>query len=243
MSYIPGGGGSGATWVTSYNVDFSSLSTGVHPGGDGTVTIDGKTWYAQNVANSNEMRTVNTEGLVIDPSAAATDWYGPTRTAPNFSLKLADLDVNLQKAAVTRFWLYATSTGMDATFETQEFGIGQFQATTMLQSLAKLYNGSAVVFSARTLRDGTTTVAEFTANSSDDVWVLQLHGSGRMEVFTGVYSGGFPAVTALRRRAAITAWDVRAMDNLAFSFAAATVNTSNSFRAVLAAMKVEYLSP
>lgn len=81
MSYIPSSGAGGG-WTTTYSVDFSSLATGSHPGGDGTVTIDGKTWYAQNVANSDEMRTVNGEGLVIDPNGTSSTLFNGTRDCP-----------------------------------------------------------------------------------------------------------------------------------------------------------------
>lgn len=94
-----GGGGSSTawdpTWTTIFNKDFSTLSDeDVLPGGDGDITVDGKTWYARNVSKMLSLDVGSTHGglkMGIDSAVAACQYHEGTFTGPGLELKLAHL--------------------------------------------------------------------------------------------------------------------------------------------------------
>ncbi len=250
MSYIPGGGGSdGSAWTTAYSVDFSTLSTGVHPGGDGTVTIDGKTWYAKNVANSEEMRVVNGEGLVIDPNANSSDIFNGTYTCPVFACRFSELGIlNVSEA---RIWTTFAFTGIDADFEQVGVMIEQLQSTIWHAALVRVYDslrGGQGWDVRRAINFTTARPSGKTDNLTDDVLLLQWRGLGRVAAFTGPSSGGnFPAMSAMRQRHEVsenwgagTGPDILSALDLAFAFYVCPVNTSNTLRGSLKKFLVEY---
>jgi len=237
-----------AGWTPVYSVDFSALATGVTPGADGAVTIDGKTWYAKNVANVAEMRTVNGEGLVIDPSAVSSDLYGPTYTAPTWAIKWSDLGI--PPDSDYRIWLKFATTGIASDFETADFAIEQFQTTTYRIALARLFStgsGGQCWQVRRTLAGGTSTPASGTDNPSHDVVLISGRGQGITSILTGASVGGnFPDQASLTlRQLAVVDFSggnpaiLHSTNNLAFAFACYPVNTSNSLRASISKFLVE----
>jgi len=247
MSYFPGGGGGGGGggWTTSYSVTLTGLATGVHPGGDGTVTIDGKTWYAQNVANSDEMRTVSGEGLVIDCNANATDLYGSTRTGPNWSIKTGALGIPVNTEF--RIWTIAAH-NIDQNYETLDIGVEQFQSTSYRIVLARIFNASGKWAARRTV--GGVSSGNLKPNFlSDDAYLVHCTNVGSIDIYTGASSGGnFPAFASMRlqQHAEIDfsggSPDILSEVDLAFVFAMCPgpTNTSNTLRGSLKKLLVEY---
>lgn len=95
---VQGGGGTCepatawiADWTTLYDRDFTALADAdILPGGDGSVTIDGLTWYARNVSKMSSLDVGATaSGLRLGTVGVATgNYYEADRTGPALELLL-----------------------------------------------------------------------------------------------------------------------------------------------------------
>lgn len=247
MSYIPSTG-SGGGWTTAYSADFSAMSTGGSAVlADGANTLDGKTWYVENAANADELRIVNSEGLVIDPNATSSTNYNATRTAPNLQIKISDIvpAANPNDAAEIRVWAMLTTTNQDADFENVGIGLTKFQSNDMSYISARgMSGGSLRNFSLRHALGVTLEVNHGTAHNTKDVFVLRWRGADELESYLGASEGGaFPAASSLTLIGVMAMGAAAQLANgseLAFLFNAFPANTSNSFRAALKKFRVEY---
>jgi hypothetical protein len=71
------------TWKNAYSLDFTAQTTqNLKTGGDGTKTIDSKSWALTNSANANTIDITNGTGLVIAASNTNVNYTGTTRTCP-----------------------------------------------------------------------------------------------------------------------------------------------------------------
>lgn len=251
--YVPtdiAGGGGG--WTNIYTVDYSALPTGgsvVMPAG--AAVIDGKNWYVENPTAANEMRIVNGEGLVIDPNATSTDWFGNTRTAPIFSTLITELAPEWTLADEFRIWIMFSTSGIDANFEFADFCIENH----------RWIGGSWGTFTARGYDSGqkwafrfdlggaTSTQLDSTAGYlANDVICLRFTRLWYIESYTGTSVGGnFPAFDTLTLRAsqqygasaAVTMLETTIANGLGFAFGVQTVNTLNSVRAAIQKLSID----
>ena len=87
------GGGDGGGWTASeYELDFTAhASLDIDASGDGNVTLDSKTWTADNMAYTSDFQVVNGTGLQMT-SSGTRHWEtsGSTR-GPNVHILISDL--------------------------------------------------------------------------------------------------------------------------------------------------------
>ena len=143
------------------------------------------------------------------------------------------------------------TSGMDQNFELVLFGIENFQvngATQQRAEVIKFWNTSSVQWNFRRTSGTTSTNCIETSNSTDDVFVLRMRDPMHVEIYTGASSAGaFPAAADLLFRGYVLWADlqsygvskIKGKADLAFIFAAAPVNTNNSFRVWLKKFLIE----
>lgn len=139
------------TWVPLYEQDFSTLSDAdILPGGDGNITIDGKTWYARNVAKMDSLNVgASHGGIKIGINTADTsqyDYYGAVRSAPALEIKLANLLDGTEFQERNDIEIRVTSnvlipSGLSTTIY-EEFGRGLRQDASTAVNLYRNYQGS-----------------------------------------------------------------------------------------------------
>jgi hypothetical protein len=118
----------GWPWTLQYSVDFSLLTPqNLITGGDGTKTIDGKTWHLLNSANATTvyLNDGTHAGLYVRCSAFNSSNSGAALTGPQLYALLTDLSANLapQFWSECRIWFMFTQPHTpDATFEYGQVG-------------------------------------------------------------------------------------------------------------------------
>tara|TARA_R110002020_G_scaffold23141_2_gene77375 strand:- start:2528 stop:3349 length:822 start_codon:yes stop_codon:yes gene_type:complete len=83
----------GATLLA--DLDFTTMTSASWRGED-TVSLSGQTWTIGNGDNSNQFGPNGSELIFHPKGTAAGDWWQNSRTGPYLSIKLSDLDSDLQ---------------------------------------------------------------------------------------------------------------------------------------------------
>lgn len=194
-------------WTTAYDLDFSaqgtqSLST------DTTYTIDGKVWTKQNSTNDNTaMALTNGSGVVIIPKSTS-DYNGATRTLPLLCLPILSVIPTFDRYSQgLRVWIYTSSTNYAASFDSVSLSIDTLDSTYVLD----IKNGFNTTGQGQSKYIGTNNVntsgfvnsAKYIADNvqmlqADLVWGIRLTG------FSGTYSSGWPAISAMHSHASAT---------------------------------------
>ena len=234
---------SGGDWAIAVDTDFTALATSGSAVLSGAQTIGGKAWTSNLSTHASEMRVVNGEGLVIGHNADNTDIFNATQTGPYWQTKLADLGIDPSKDV--RIWAYFAHNA-DANYEACEIGIGD-SAKQHFHSAVRLYDGTSYagpIWSNRQYQSSLTTQLVQSTDTAHNVVMLKSNQGNLTKIFTGTYSAGFPATTALRHRASMIYQPTVIADpanmDMAFRFGCATVNTSGNLRVSLKRLLVEY---
>ena len=183
-------------WTTAYDIDFTTQTTQAFSG-DGTVTIDGKTWTVSNFANARTFGVLNGTGLRIYPNTNSTD-YGnvSTASAPLLKIPITSIISSYRYPSTSlRIWLYGSVTGVDQNYERAAFGVEKtgLHLEWKMQNLFAYESGgggalSPFINNTIPTTIGTVTVPSF---STYNVNVLTIRpGSAATEA--GIYSSGWP---------------------------------------------------
>jgi hypothetical protein len=200
MAYMPN------AWQTLYNVDFTVLSTqNIKTGGNGTKTIDGKSWTWANDANATTATLTNGTGIACNPvansgSAAPASRLGPILTIPVTSLM--PLTLNVARHAV-RVCARVLVTGH--TKVAQGIRLGLEDASTPTSHAFSVFKGWAasapgapgageeeIVIQSSIPGPASSLTLGLTANFSEDVLCWDFIAPDAWDVRTGTYSGGMP---------------------------------------------------
>jgi hypothetical protein len=194
-------------WQTTYEVDFTTL-TPVASYSNGTATIDGKTWTFSNLSANSSASLNATDGLKIVANAGSNA-YGNARVplssmgampgqnqvllwgrfAPTISggsSHTSNVDFAVTNNSYTTFcpWLRlirTTFAGSDLIYDTNNF--------------VPLGNLNGQTYPTSSLYQGRTT-----SNTNHDVWVMKYVTSNLGEIWTGLWSSGWPEFSSLQMR-------------------------------------------
>ena len=209
-------------WNTAYDKDWTTLTNQGFTG-NGTVTIDGIAWQVENYASagsSSNFAIVNgpgstTAGLKIQRASGVNgDLYNNVRTLALISTKVNTLIPNVMEYS-DRVMLWARIGALQNAVANYESLIIAFEKNAddptrpTLFSAHKGYNGASLVINASGYSGysgaaGTPYGADFATNTSDDVLAIELISNTQAQIYSGVWSSGWPAPTALRRRSRVS---------------------------------------
>lgn len=195
------------SWKTAYNVDFTSLTTqNIRTGGNGTKTIDGKSWTWANDANATTAALTNGTGLQCNPvansgSAAPASRNGPILTAninqfmPN-TLNLTRHGIRL----MARYQLTGqTKVAQGVRLGFEDLTAPKDQAFHLFRGWASNAPGAPgggedefVMQSSKPTATTDTTLGITTFATTDDVLVVACRFPDKYEARTGQYASGIP---------------------------------------------------
>jgi len=187
--------------TTLYEVDFTTQTTqDFKAGGDGNYTIDGKNWKVTGTgASAGTFKILNGTGIVLAPNAVGAASLGMRASLYAMSSTCAPT------LAFTEVWYRATVANLTTNLQSGNCGLTNYSGTSTdwLCRMLQLYDGSQA-WVADYYYNGVQLAAgsrpRSTNSLTDDVIVLRVIDSATVEVFTGVYSSGWPARAALHRR-------------------------------------------
>jgi len=187
--------------TTLYEVDFTTQTTqDFKAGGDGNYTIDGKNWKVTGTgASAGTFKILNGTGIVLAPNAVGAEALGMRASLYAMSSTCAPT------LAFTEVWYRATVANLTTNLQSGNCGLTNYSGTSTdwLCRMLQLYDGSQA-WVADYYYNGVQLAAgsrpRSTNSLTDDVIVLRVIDSATVEVFTGVYSSGWPARAALHRR-------------------------------------------
>lgn len=189
----------GGNRQTLYEVDYTTLVTqNLKTGGDGAKTVDGKAVFVAGTVGATTNGITNGVGLVIQGNANGDNYLGGRF-------------IDLAPTAVPQFggielWVRLTSANVSIAGEWSAVGIVDCSTTAALFNWF-VFSGNRWNFGTEAnqcwlslSQDGSTAFTQ-TTNLSDDVIVVRMNEYCSAECFSGVWSGGWPAVSSLRFRA------------------------------------------
>ncbi len=252
--------GTGAGWTTALSIDFTAEANQTLT--DGANVIAGKTFYVENQsANSSQFAVVNGSGIVIANDATSVDIYQADRSAPLIGITMQNASSSIVYGNVreVRSWVQYTN-NQDQDIERTIVGYECGTPTSAYWNwkgergyLAALPSGSPFIYyTAFINQNGTEAQAAILQvnNIADDVVMMRFVSPMQVEFWTGVYSAGFPAMSAMRLRfvmgidsagALLSTVSYLTATNLAMFVASATLNTSANFVTTIQRMKIEYI--
>jgi hypothetical protein len=202
-----GATGSPVAFQTAYSVDFTLLPTqNLLTGGDGTKTIDGKTWTLTNSANATTvfLNDGTHSGLFIQCNANNSVCNASSYTGPRIEALVANLDAALGvNSNWNEIWVWSMFTQPHVPNANTEFGF--------LAALMSPYTYSSTFQQARLQRGFNTSLQEQmetlnnasellsgARSSTPDVFVLRICQFNMVEFLVGSsVAGAFPAISAL----------------------------------------------
>ena len=190
-------------WISLYEVDFSSLSTlDIKTSGDGSKTIDGKTWTAVNTGNASAFSITNGTGLIITSNNSGANWYLSNRAVPLLTIPFSSLgtfpssphDIRASihysfspTAAYHYLWLASEKTSSptgNRRHVAHGFGSYSILEQDVTNSGANGPNVGIVLPVGNNML-----VAEFFESEASPIRAVRGYG--------GIYSGGWPASSSL----------------------------------------------
>lgn len=257
-------GGSSGGFQTALNEDYTSLANlDLDDAGDGDKTINGKTAYADNMANTDDCAVVNGSGLKFDHDGTNTLIFNNTHSGPIVGYRLASLGIKYPNVSIVRAWgmfthNLATQTGSTfgerllIGFEKKR-GSGFDASDYWMWSGSLQYNvasGPGLWWIVQSNRKGSGATETNNGNTAHDVMMVQLHiPSWTAFIFTGASnSGAFPEIDDLELRGIsaplVGGGDVEIMkmpiDELAAFMGCDTQNTDNDLLIHFKKFKIEY---
>jgi hypothetical protein len=224
-----------SSWTTAYSVDFTTLgSQNLITGGDGTKTIDSKSWTLTNSANLASANVTNGTGIVLVCNANNGNYgSGSVRTAGLLTIPFSSLITNysIENHIVrirARIILTNASTSFEGTGVLIEPATSQ---TTQAIGQWKIYSGASPLLRTHEMLNGTLANAITDAvNVSHDAYTLILEAPDKYEAYSGLYSGGFPASPTFQWSARLNVGSTPVwvtQSNPCVTLIVTTANTSN----------------
>lgn len=213
MTYIPGS--AAPSWNTLYAVNFASLVDQTILA-DGAQTIDGKTCYALNKANSQTFAVQNGSGLYIRCSTANTVNAAGNWTGPSMYWQMIDLAASMGRFQwqELQMWFQAVSVRVPSA-DYEAFTVGGFTgaatagASQRMEALNQYVSGIATPThyqngACHVNVNGTETYGAFPSSNTVqqppntwDVFMVQLEMGGNCRLWRGNYGADWPAESAL----------------------------------------------
>jgi hypothetical protein len=202
--------GGGGVFADEYEVDFTGLGTqDLTSGGDGSKTIDGKTWTLANSANATSMDVTNGTGIVFVHGNPSTNIDGSTESSPLIYADHSQFASSILPTDEWRLHIWYEIANLDATFEFGAMGYRAPSSWNATKNSALVLQGYGNLGSdAFTLKltgasqsDSTSGRTPAARPSTDRVAIIDLlQSGGRVVHYSGVtYSGGWPAPSAWKR--------------------------------------------
>ena len=183
-----------AGFTTVYSVDFSAQSSqDFRAGGDGSYTIDGKVWTVTNTSSATQFDIQNGTGLNIVSGGYLTIKLSTLYS----SLKMYEDDILV--------WTYATVASVPTAARWYIVGVINYPtANALFAGIGHRNEGGTQCMANYVNTSGGTLIAPSgscpTTNISDDVFVHRIMPDGRITMYSGVYSSGWPSFSSLRQR-------------------------------------------
>jgi len=196
-------------WQTTYEVDFTTL-TPVASYSNGTATIDGKTWTLVGISANSSSSLSATDGLSIVANAG-TNSYGQWRVPLSSMGALPGRD---QVLLWGRF--QPTISGGSSFTSNVDFAFANpvgtsdtwcpwlrlIRSTTAGEGLISDVNNFVplAILQGQIYPTSTRYQGRTTSNTNHDVWVLKYVTSNLGELWTGLWSNGWPDFSSLQMR-------------------------------------------
>lgn len=194
MSYLNQQG-----WKVAYDVNFAALSTqNLRTGGNGTKTIDGKSWTWANDGNANTATLTNGTGLVCNPLANVSSGNPITRTGPMLHIPVDSLLANGLNIVRHRIRVMIKVALTAATLSAQGVRLGIEDAGAPTDQAFNIFKGfnagsnSFVYQSAKPTAAQSANVTD-TSTFTDDVLVIDWDPPFGWGARTGAFGSDFPA--------------------------------------------------
>ena len=200
---------SASSWTTAYSVDFTTLSSSnIRTGGNGSKTIDGKTWTWANDANSTTATVTNGRGIVIAPLINSLQTGNPTvRAAPIIVLPLsAAFPTYSASRHIVRVSVRISQSGDNASAKGVRLGFeDNTSPTNQAYHIFKGYSTSVQTWIVQSCINAVaTTPFNSTTNYTDNVLSIVFEAPKGFQASSGVFSsslantfsGSFPSTMA-----------------------------------------------
>lgn len=185
MSYKP------VAWKNAYTVDFTAQSSqNIRTGGNGTKTIDGKSWTWANDANSNTANVTSGTGIVLAASNTNVNYNGGTRNVPILTIPVTSLfsSYNIANHAL-RLQVRVLLTNSITNFEF--VGAGFEYVTTPTNQGYRMLKGFSTTPNRIQTEDnvaGSTTIRQVSSSSSEDILGIIFRDPNNYFTMSGVFS-------------------------------------------------------
>lgn len=194
----------GTGWKTALDLDFTaqtsqSLTT------DGNYTIGGYSFTKINSANeSTHLQLTNGTGLVFLPAAGGTDYFSGTISLPAVRISLSNVIKNFSYSMPIRIWAYNSVNNSAAEFDQATLAVESagVSAVNFNYVFKRGFNNNNAFGYITTMNISSSNQGQQNeqAFTTDNVMVMEIsRGLPAIEfrTFTGSFSGGWPAATAL----------------------------------------------
>ncbi len=246
----------GAGYAVALDLDFTAESSQTLSS-DTTYSIGGVTWTKVNsAADSVSMAVTAGTGLVIQP-VQTSNYNGTSRTAPYLYLDMATLIPAFYHGMPLRISIYVSADNIAASGHSCGWSLDNLSTstnTTSVYTARRANNSGTKSIELGGIMTGTTIT--FTANSSnldntDRVIVVDIPSGrliGQAGVYSGAYSSGFPALSAMQPRSRVPggnssftlSQDVVASLPMKFVLFAQRNGSATALSVTIARIKIEY---
>lgn len=240
-------------WITALDLDFTAQPS-QSLGTDGNYTIGGYPFFKSNSANDNTpMALTNGTGIVIIPKAGGTDYFSGTINLPLIRIFLSNVIGNFSYGMPLRLWAYNSSINPAAEFDESTLTLESAGVSSLNFNYAfkkgfnnNNANGYITTMNINSSNQGQQNEQAFT---TDNVMVLEIpRGLPSLEfrTYTGLYSNGWPAASALNPHTMYTVstqnptTSIGAASNWTMSLGAERVNSATNLTVVFARMRIDY---
>lgn len=200
-----GGGGGGGGWQTALDVDFTAQpDQTLSP--DGSYTIAGLSWSKKNSGNDQvAMALVNGVGLVIQPKANNTDYWGQTRSCPGIWLSFAQIVPDYHPGMAVRLYAHNSANNGAAPYDCAVLAVDpniDTGASSYGFALKRGFYGGAAGFtgeihSAGNIYPATNVAAALVAGNAVLMLDVPSISGGSYRACYAAYGDGWPAGTGL----------------------------------------------
>ncbi len=209
--FIPYGG-----WVTAFDLSFAAQPTLSIPT-IGAYTVAGNTNWRKIVSNDQTtMAITNDAGLVVIP-VASTDINGAAFNAPLFGVQLASVIPGFYPAMPIRVWGYISARNITTQYDNAIIGISAWTAAALTGNVQVMKYGfgpvagkagASLEFESAGIAQHFNDYGNSTTAPQDNVVMIEYpmgltHFSAT--TYSGTWSSGWPAISAMKARAALNA--------------------------------------
>jgi len=181
-------------WQQAYLCDFTGQATqNLRTGGNGSKTIDGKTWTWGNDANSTSADVTNGTGIVLVTNTTVSDFMNSANSAPKLSVLVQTLfpDYDILNHMIRISARITNLSGMTTLAHVAKFGLED--ATTPLTqnfSAVKGFNTETNQYFTHSTQSSVTTQSDFSAGTDEDVFSIIFEAPLKFSIFSSIYPSG-----------------------------------------------------